>query len=155
MTQSEIRTLPETRLAALPHQGSYREIGRAFTQIAAIFSARNLWPQARGMVGVYYDSPADVPEPELRSHAGIRVEDGFDMPDTLEEVRLQAGDALIVTYKGPYSGLPQAWDQTYCEALPKSGRLPAHAPAFEVYLNDPTSTPPAELLTEIVVPLQQ
>ncbi len=153
MSDFEIRDLGEIRLAALPHQGAYYEIGSAFQQVAAMFGARQLWPHARGMVGVYYSDPSSVPEAELRSHAGVRVGEDFDMPDVLEEVRLPAGPHAVSVYKGPYAGLPTAWDALYGQALPKSGRMPAESASFEIYLNDPTEVAPEELLTEICVPL--
>lgn len=153
MIENTIRTRPAIRLAALAHRGAYSEIGRAFTQLAAVFSARNLWDQAGPMLGVYYDSPADTAPGDLRSHAGIAVGPDFEMPKGLEEVHLEGGPHLVVTVKGPYANLPAAWEQSYAKALPASGRLPAHRPPFEVYLNDPTNTAPADLLTEITIPL--
>lgn len=153
MADFEIRELPTRRLAALPHQGSFSEIGRAFQQVAAVFNARRLWPEARGMVGVYYSDPSAMPEAELRSHAGIAVGAEFDMPEVLEEVVLPAGSHAVMLYKGPYAGLPAAWEALYGKALPASGRLPAESPSFELYLNDPTEVVPEDLLTEICVPL--
>jgi AraC family transcriptional regulator len=35
----------------------------------------------------------------------------------------------------------------------QNGREPGSAPAFEIYLNDPESTEPKELITDIYVPL--
>ena len=153
MSDAEIRTLPELRLAALPHTGAYHQIGKAFQQVAAVFNARGLWPHARGMVALYHDDPSSMPEASLRSHAGIRVEEGFALPDVLTEVRLPGGPHAIVTHKGPYAGLPAAWDALYSGWLPQSGHVPADSPPFEIYLNDPTDTAPADLLTEICVPL--
>lgn len=150
----EIRETPSLRLAALPHRGAYPEIGRAFGQVAAVFTAQGLWPQACGMVGVYYDSPADVPEAELRSHAGIVVGADLSLPSDLQEVLLPGGRHGVLTLTGPYSGLAAAWDHLYRTALPNSGAEPADRPAFEVYLNDPSDCAPADLVTEIHVPLK-
>lgn len=153
MPDFDVRDFAPIRLAALPHQGAYHDIGVAFQQVAAMFSTRQLWPQARGMVAVYYNDPSAVPEADLRSHAGVRVDAAFDMPDAFEEVLLPAGPHAVSLYKGPYAGLPQAWDTLYGQALPASGRLPAESASFEIYLNDPTDTAPDDLLTEICVPL--
>lgn len=153
MVEYEIKEMPSRRLAALPHRGSYSDIGGAFQQVAAVFNARHLWPEARGMVGVYHSDPSAVPEAELRSHAGIAVAAEFDMPEVLEELVLPAGAHAVMLYKGPYAGLPAAWEALYGKALPASGRLPAESPSFELYLNDPTEVAPEELLTEICVPL--
>lgn len=153
MADFEIREMPETRLFGLPHQGAYTDIGAAFQQVAAIFTARGLWAHARGMVAVYHCDPSSVPEAELRSHAGVVMNGDVALPEVLEELRLPAGEHAESSYKGPYAGLPAVWDALYGRALPASGRLPADQPAFEVYLNDPTETAPEDLLTEVCVPL--
>jgi AraC family transcriptional regulator len=153
MVEYEIRNRDSVRLAALPHRGAYQDIGRAFQEIAAIFTARGLWAQAGPMVGVYHSDPSSVPEADLRSHAGVQVDAAFGMPDVLEEVILPGGPHAVMLYVGPYAGLPAAWDALYGNALPASERLPAEHASFEVYLNDPTQVAPEALRTEICVPL--
>lgn len=148
-----IRSLPPLRLAALPHRGPYIGIGAAFEQLSAIFSSRGFWPQSQGMVGVYYDPPGAVPEAELRSHAGITVADGFDMPADLEEVGLEGGRHAVLTFTGPYDRLHLAYDYLYGDWLPASGQETADRPPFERYLNSPAEVAPGELVTEICAPL--
>ncbi len=150
----EIRDMPPVRLAALAHQGAYYEIGRAYGALSAIMTAQGLWPQVRGTFALYYDSPADVAEADLRSHAGFALAEGVPVPEGSEEVHLPGGRHAVMTYKGPYAGLAAAWDALYATWLPGSGEEPADAPPFEKYLNDPSSTPPQDLLTEICVPLK-
>lgn len=153
MVEYDIREQAPVRLAALPHRGAYQDIGRAFQEVAAIFSARGLWSQAGPMVGVYHSDPSSVAEVDLRSHAGVQVDAAFEMPDVLEEVILPGGPHAVMLYVGPYAGLPAAWDALYGQALPASGRMPAEHASFEVYLNDPTTVAPEALQTEICVPL--
>lgn len=148
-----LTTRAPMRLAALPHKGPYLEIGRSFEAVGAIFTARNLWPQARGMAGLYFDDPNAVPEADLHSYAGVVLAENAPVPDGLEEVSTAGGKLAILTFKGPYSGLKNAYDYLYGVWLPKSGEEPAEAPVFEVYLNNPMDTAPDELLTEICLPL--
>ena len=70
----EIKTVPARRLLAVPHKGSYMEIAKAFEKLGVIIASRNLGPQIRGMVGVYYDDPAATKTADLRSHAGVVVD---------------------------------------------------------------------------------
>ena len=95
-----------------------------------------------------------TPAADLRSHAGLEV--GSDTPLTapLEEVRLPAGRHAVLTFKGPYAGLPAAYDQLFSTWLPGSGNEPADSPVFEVYLNSPMDTAPEDLITEICLPLK-
>lgn len=153
MFPTEIVTTSERRLAALPHTGPYLEIGGAFEQVGSVFSARGLWPQAKGMVGIYYDDPGTVAPENLRSHAGVLVDTGFSMPENLEDVVLPEGRMVVMHYKGPYAGLKAAYDYLYGQWLPQSTEELREAPSFEVYLNDPTDTKPDDLLTDIYVPI--
>lgn len=154
MYDFDIRDLPEHRLAGLTHTGPYPEIGRVFEQIGAVFSARGCWEQARGMAGIYYDSPETVAPDALRSFGAVVVGTDFDMPDTLDELRLPAGRHAVLRLKGPYTGLAAAWQHLYAVALPQSGAEPADQPPFELYVNSPFDTAPDDLLTDICVPLK-
>ena len=149
-----IRTDPARRLAAVPHKGAYPEIGRAFEKLGATIGPRGLFPQMGKMVGVYYDSPADTAAADLRSHAGFECGPEVPLAAPLEQVTLPAGRHAVLTYQGPYAGLPAAYDQLFGLWLPQSGEEPADSPVFEIYLNSPMDTAPDDLLTEICLPLK-
>jgi AraC family transcriptional regulator len=149
-----IRTDPDRRLAALPHRGPYPGIGAAFEMLGATLAARGLYGRVGRMVGVYYDDPAAVAPGDLRSHAGVEVGPELAIDAPLEAVALPAGRHAVLTFTGPYAGLPAAYDQLYGVWLPASGEQPADSPPFEVYLNSPMDTPQEALVTEICVPLR-
>jgi AraC family transcriptional regulator len=149
-----IRTDPERRLAAVPHKGPYPEIGRAFEKLGSTVAARGFYGRFGHMVGVYYDSPADVKPADLRSHAGLECPADMILDPPLEEVRLPAGRLAVLTFTGPYAGLPAAYDQLLGVWLPPSGEVPTDSPMFEVYLNSPMDTAPEDLVTEVCLPLK-
>jgi AraC family transcriptional regulator len=151
----EIRQEPARRLAAMPHQGLYHEIGRAFEKLSATMGARGLFAHAGRMVGVFYNDPSSTAPADLRSHAGFEMKGNVPIAAPLEVVIIAAGKQAVLTYKGPYAGLPAAYDQLYSVWLPKSGMEPADAPSFEVYLNSPMDTAPDDLVTELHLPLAQ
>ncbi len=107
------------------------------------------------MIGVYHDDPRATPAGELRSDAGVVVAEGVRIPEGLRERRVAAGDYLTALHVGPYEGLPDAWKRVTTEALPASGRSRRRGPGLEVYLNDPTHTAPADLRTEIRIPVSR
>ena len=144
---------PARRLACSPHKGPYPEINRAFEKLSATIAARGLFAQVGQMVGVYYCSPADVAPENLLSHAGFLVGANTPIEAPLEEVTLPAGRCAVLTFKGPYVGLPAAYDQLFGIWLPQSSETPADAPTFEIYLNSPMDTAHEDLLTEICLPL--
>lgn len=149
-----IRTEPERRLAAVPHQGPYTEIARAFEKLGSTVAARGFYGWFGHMVGVYYDSPSDVKPSELRSHAGLEAPADLPIDPPLEVVTLPAGRHAVLTFTGPYAGLQAAYDQLFGIWLPQSGETPADSPVFEVYLNSPMDTAPTDLVTEICLPLR-
>ncbi|MCU0803304.1 MAG: AraC family transcriptional regulator [Rhodobacteraceae bacterium] len=149
----EIRTLPARTLVATEHQGPYHEINRAFERLFATLAARHLIGHTGHMVGVFLHDPSVTPPADLRSYAGAVVDTPFDIPAPLQGYALPAGDHAVLTYQGPYAGLPAAYDQLFGLWLPASGRQMADRPSFEVYLNSPMDTPQDQLLTELHLPL--
>ena len=145
---------PPRRLFGVLHVGPYMEISRSFEKLSAVINARQLWPHASGMVGVYYDDPSATPAAALKSLAGLVVDDTVALPKGLEEARLPGGKMAVLRFKGHYSGLPAAYDYLYGVWLPASGQQAADAPPFEDYINNPMDTKPEDLLTDICVPLQ-
>ncbi len=148
-----VRNQPEIRLAGLVHHGPYYEIGKTFEQISTVFSSRGLWSNVQGTAAVYYCDVTQTAEEDLRSAAGFAVNDAFDIPDNLQEVRIGGSRCAVLVHEGPYAGLPMAWDSVYRSWLPNSGEMLADTPPFEIYLNSPMDTAPENLRTEICVPV--
>jgi len=152
MFDVDIQTIPHRHLAALAHRGDYAEGSVAYQKVATIISAGGHWPQTLGMAGVYYDNPDVTPTEDLRSHAGVLWE-GKAVPDGLEEVKLDGGRYAVLHFKGPYAGLSEAYGYLYGAWLATSQETLRDAPSYEHYLNDPSNTAPADLLTDIHMPL--
>lgn len=67
---------------------------------------------------------------------------------------MEAGRAAVFLHRGPYDTLHATWRAIYRDWEPASGEALRDAPPFEVMLNSPDDTPPADLLTEIWIPLR-
>ncbi len=154
MHHVEIRRLPRMRAATMPHRGSYMEIDRAFEKLFGTLGARDLLAPDLRMVGIYYDDPASVAEAELRSRAAIVGPSPLPIEAPLEPVTIIGGEYAVLHYKGPYADMRGAYHWLYGTWLPRSGREPEDAPCIEEYLNSPRDTPPADLLSEICLPLK-
>jgi AraC family transcriptional regulator len=146
--------VPAMPLIAVDHRGSYMSIGKSFDLLFTTLAARNLIKPDLRMIGVYLDDPTSVPEAELRSQAGVALDDpkGDDAP--LVTTCIRDGAYAILKYKGPYGDMRAAYDWLFGQWLPSSGREAADAPIFEEYLNSPRDTPPTELRTDIYLPLK-
>ncbi len=155
MTYSvEIRKKPHQPLIGIPHKGSYMEIGQAFERLYAWAAGRNLIGPETSSIGIYYDDPDSVAQEELRSFAALSASGDVELDETIERRDIPAGDCAVLLHKGPYSDLHKSWRWFYSEWLPTSGREPTDAPCYEVYLNDPRTVQPTELLTEICMPIK-
>jgi AraC family transcriptional regulator len=150
----EIKDVPALKLAALPHKGSYLEIGKEFKLLGDWLASRNLITPETRIIGVYHDDPKSVPVDDLRSHAGIVVDDDFVIEPPLEQVDISGGAYAVLMHTGPYSEMLPAYQWFYGQWLDKSGRETADGPPFEEYMNSSQDTPPEELLTAIYVPLR-
>lgn len=155
MFSVEIQRLPELRLAAISHVGSYMEIGRAFDQLYGTLAERGQITPGVRSVGVYLDDPSAVAEDHLRAQAAIVVDDGFALAPPLEPAVVRGGVYAVLRYKGPYSDMRAAYNWLFGEWLVRAGHEADDAPAFEEYLNNPRDTPPTELRTDIHLKLRE
>ena len=150
----EIQDRPSLRIAAVEHTGPYADIGRSFQRLAA-------WAGPRGMLGptsygvaVYPEGEhCDAPPPGRHVLVGLTVGSTVTGGDGVTIHEVPGGRHAIALHKGPYAELPRTYNALFAW-LAASGEEPADAPLFEVNLNNPSNTPPAELLTEICLPLK-
>lgn len=150
-----IQTLPEQHILALPHRGPYVQIGSTFRDLWQRAVASGLVRYINGpAVALFYDDPQETPAEELRGHAGLSVTAEAPSLDGFDTLLRPAGRHAVLHLKGPYTGIPAAWSWLYGTWLPQSGEEPADRPPFELYPNGPDDTAPADLITEICVPLK-
>ncbi|HVE06247.1 MAG TPA: AraC family transcriptional regulator [Paraburkholderia sp.] len=150
----EIRNVPAMEVVSIDHSGDYMQIGKAFDTLDRWLAARNLLGPDTRMIGIYYDDPGVVPTAQLRSKAGAWLPRKVEVEAPFSVTQVRGGQYAVLRHKGPYADLPAAYEWLYGQWLVKSGREADDTPAFEEYLNDPKHTAPAELLTEIYLPLR-
>jgi len=149
----DVVTLPAVRLATVPHRGPYPAIAQAFQRLGAVAGPAGLFGPGARMIALYHDDPETTPVAELHSEAALSVAESATIPDGLTEVLIPAGRWARTTHLGPYTTLGDAWARLMGEWLPKSGHRIGSAPAYEEYLNDPSTTAPADLRTDLYVSL--
>ena len=138
----------EYRLAVAEHRGAYMDIGWAFARVVDRMGAR------KPRVAIYEDDPGIVPEAALRAAAGVVVGPEAEVPEDLETRVVPAGRYAVMRYTGPYSSMHAAYLWLYGQWLPASGWEPRDHPVIEEYLTDPATTPPAQAVTDILLPLR-
>ncbi|MFK7992778.1 MAG: GyrI-like domain-containing protein [Granulosicoccus sp.] len=76
------------------------------------------------------------------------------LPNQLVSRTTPACRALKAFHTGPYLHLANAWAMLMGEARYKKLKGLKSIPPFEIYLNDPDTTAPSELITERYLPLK-
>jgi AraC family transcriptional regulator len=151
--QVEIRQLESRKAVSMTHQGPYFMIGKTFGELGAWLAEMGV--EAGPQLAIYFDDPEATPAAELRSHAGAFVPPDFRTDDPRVCVVEVAGGLYAVgTHVGPYDGLTNAWSEVVGKWLPASGYAFGDDPGFEVYVDDCSKVPPAEVRTEICVPVK-
>lgn len=150
----EVRHVPAVRLAGIDHRGSYMLVGKAFEAAFARLCAQGLATPASRWLAVYFDDPFAVPEAQLCSRAGLSLPEGTGpVQPPLVAFELGGCTCAVLRHRGPYATMRAAYQWLYAHWLVPAGREAADAPVFEEYLNNPRDTAPADLLTDIFLPL--
>jgi AraC family transcriptional regulator len=158
----QIRYVEPMEILSVDHVGPYMQVGKAFDALFGWLAKHNLLEAQMRMIGVYFDDPGVVEEQALRSKAGVllpgplmaEVGSAVAMDGAVSVTRIRGGEYAVLRHVGPYSDMRAAYEWLYGTWLVQSGREAADAPVFEEYLNSPKETAPAELVTEICLPLE-
>jgi AraC family transcriptional regulator len=153
MNDVSIKSLPRLKAVGIEHIGPYTQVKEAFDRLFGWLEARKLAGPDIRMFGAFYDDPEKVAPDKLHSRALAVTDRQFDIESPIERTEIGGGEYGVLRYKGPYEQLMSAYDFLYKEWLPKSGRQPGKGPTLEEYINDPSTTKPEELLTNIYIPL--
>jgi len=150
----DITTLKDIPIAFIRHTGAYTEIGPVFERIVGWAVTNGHMRDDTMTLGRYYDDPQSVTVDQLRSDACITVPEDSKTEKDIERGIVPGGLYAKAQFKGPYTGLQNAYNFLYGTWMPSSGREAANAPSMEIYINSPWDTPPEKLLTEIYIPLK-
>ena len=152
----EVRTENATDRSFLmkTHKGQYSGLGQAWGEFAGWAGPRGLFGPST-ITGTIYVSDHDTTAPEdLLSDLCITCPEGFDAPEGMKVGQLPQGRCAVGTFVGSYQELGDGWDKMYGEVLPQNGFKPRAAPCFEIYIDNPSVTPPEKLRTELWVPIE-
>ncbi|MBL1102509.1 MerR family transcriptional regulator [Streptomyces coffeae] len=117
----------------------------------------NLLLAALNGAGVVWEPPLWGLYPvELEDRAaiavGARVPEGMELPGLVREV-LPGGPVAETLHTGPYAQLPLAYNALFA-AIHERGLRPK-APVREAYLVGPGEAPQEELLTRLIIPVEE
>lgn len=142
-----------------------RAAQQAFGELMAAVGQAGLMPQVRSCISLCPDEPRGPDDPHCRHVAGVLF--GHDLakqqgdckrPDlplhgSLAWQTLEGGRCAVFIHRGPYDTLHRSWDAIYRDWLPASGEQLRDAPPLELCINTPDAAAPADLITEIWIPV--
>lgn len=161
----QIKKHPPVLVAALRHIGAYEACGPAWNTLCQAVATHKLMHADTVAYGVSYDDPDITPKEKCRMDVCVSLPKGMSENSPELAPLLRDGNISLryigsdrehaaILVKGPYSLLHPAYRSFFREWLPQSGREPDDTAGFEAYYNDPSTTAPEELLTEIFIPLK-
>lgn len=153
MYQVDIRDMPAMTLHGLAHTGPFNRIGPTFERLGSLLGQHGLLDKTEIWAGVYPgDQESTAPE-ALRSYAACVFAEGVTAPEEMERLELPAGRAAVLSYKGDYSGLAEAWRWFSGTWMADNDATASGAPCTEIYRTMAPAVPLEEQLTELVTPL--
>lgn len=130
-------------------------MGPIFEQLWGWVESQNVPVQRT--IGIYYDDPEQVAPNLLRSAAAVEVPLDYILTNTVGRPivlgQIAGGDYANCRFVGPYEELGPVWAELMRAVTEDLKREISENPAFEVYVNDASSTPPEQLITELYMPL--
>jgi AraC family transcriptional regulator len=149
-----VQQLQPLRVAFVRHTGPYNLCGQVWDKLCAYLGKEGMLGGTNVFIGLCHDDPEVTPPAKIRYDACVTVDRDF-LPEG--EVGIQiipGGDYAVTTHFGPYERLNDTYARVLGQWLPRSGRELGNGPSFEIYHNDPHSTAPEDLVTDVHVPLK-
>ncbi len=143
----------EVRVAFVRHTGPYDQCGAAWGKLCSHLGAAGLLGGGPRFIGLSYDDPEITPSDKIRYDACVEVDDSFQPKGEIGVQVLPGGEFARTTHFGPYENMKHTYATLLGQWLPEAGRKYKLEPTREVYLNDPESTAPEDLVTDIFLPL--
>lgn len=138
----------------------------AFGELMATLVPGGLVADARSYMCIVPDEAHGPDDPHCRFVAGVVfghdmasgqgscMQPDVDLSGSLAWQALVPGRYAVFTHMGPYTNLYKTWRAIYVDWLPASGEQLRDAPPMELCINNPQTTAPEALHTEIWIPLQ-
>lgn len=148
----------KTTVYGIRHCGPYPEIHKAFEALWSWANAKDLTTHIKYGVAIFLDNPKKKPAQACRSDACMALDrplDDTQLSEVVRRIEVNGGCYAKYRHQGAYSALEPIYDQFYNQWLPSSDYKKTAQPSFEVYLNNPKTTPEDQLLTDVYFPITE
>ena len=151
----EIRNLGPKRIAFLRHRGPYREVGETWEALMDWAGRECLVGPESSFFGLCWDDPEVTGPKRCRYDACLTVANSVEASGEVGVTTFAGGRFAVTLHQGPYERLGETYAALVGRWFPAHGLEPAAPPSLESYLDDPDTTEPEELLTEVMMPIRQ
>jgi AraC family transcriptional regulator len=153
---ANVKQIPPMRVVFVRDTGPYgQSAAKAWEKLCRWAGPRGLLMGKPMFIGVSYDDPDVTPTDKIRYDACLVATREVQPEGEFGVQEIGGGDYAVAIHKGPYEKLSQTYAALCGQWIPGKGYRLRSLPPFEVYLNDPGSTSPEELLTEVCVPVEK
>ncbi len=154
MMNVRIETLPDLRVAYVRHVGPYDGAGAAWERLTDWVGYHCLFGPEHRLFGACWHDPEVTPPDEIHYDACVSV--GPDVPSDGDiAIRsIPGGRFAIALHEGPYEQIGRTYAALFGVWFAAQTHEPGDLPSLEFYLNDPDSTEPEDLLTDVAVRIQ-
>jgi AraC family transcriptional regulator len=149
----KIQDIEPMRVAFVRHVGPYNQCSKAWDTLCTHLGKEGYLGSGSKFIGICYDDPEVTPPEKIRYDACITVDESFVPAGEIAIQTIGGGEYAVTTHSGSYDKLSETYSKLFGEWLLESGREVRQDPCMEFYLNDPESTDPEDLLTDICLPL--
>ncbi len=155
MPEIKLETIDPIHLIGMDHKGPHHEIGQTFDRLFGwAFTTEGMITEETKGIAVFFDDPREKAPDELTSLAAIPLPAGKTAPASTRAYTIPGGPHAVARHVGPYTELVRTYTELFNNWLPASGKTRNGAPLFEINMNDPKTTAPSDLITDIYVPLK-
>jgi AraC family transcriptional regulator len=148
------KKFPPIKVAYIRHIGPYEQTEAVWRRLMQWAGPKGLLGPGTLFLGYCHDNPESTPPAEIRYDACVSVEQDVEPEGEVCVQVIPEGEYAVAVHRGPYSGLCEVYKFLYHEWPGTSGRVLKQESPFEIYYNNPETTPEADLLTEVCVPLE-
>ena len=138
--------------AYMDFTGPYSDMEKGINTFMGEFFKQGLIP-AGPAVSVYYNSPGEVKQEELKWAFGFTVTKDAAVKDPIKLAEFKTQEAVVYLHIGPYEDLPKAAAKAI--KFVETNGLEIVWPTYDRYLNNPQEVKPDELQTELVIPVRK
>ena len=154
--KSEIKNVEARNVIYIRLSGDYKlnDYGGTWGRLFQFVKEQNL-PMGEPMpLCIYHDDPKVTPVEKLRTDVCMVLPEPTTPKGDVGFKILPAGRYAVFMYKGSYEHLQGVYDTIYGKYLPEMECTLRDEASAERYMNDPCTTAPEDLLTEIYIPIE-